>query len=182
MSEENINSQAEGINSDIEDEVTEEVQNEDTQDGNSETKTTNNFKKILSEKNEWKTKAQELEAKLSWQEFWEDKVSDMIQQAVAASKAADLQEKERSNFLNAYSEEELAMVEATLKSHPSLSYDQAASISGINTIETSNPNRLSMWWNTPATIKQKKTIADKSDEDLLDWVRGELRAMGLHNA
>ena len=180
--DENITSQTEGTNSDEVDEVTAEVQTEDTQEGNAETKATNNFKKILSEKNEYKREVEDLKAKLSTQEFWEDKVASMIQQAVAASKAADLHTKERNHFLDSYGEEELAMVETTLESHPSLSYEQAAKISGINTFEASNPNKFSMPGQTPASIKQKKTIKDASDEDLMEWAAAELRAMWLHNA
>lgn len=184
MSEENINSQAEGINSDTLDEVTDEVVTEDTQEQNTEAKakSKSNVPKILAEKNELKKRLAEAEARLENSEFNEDKVQAMIEKAVAASKHADLQANERNSFIDNYWEENLAAVEETLAEHPSLSYEQAAKIAGVVTFEQSNPNKFSMSGNTPATIKQKKTIKDISNEDLRDWVVAELQAMWLHNA
>ena len=45
------------------------------------------------------------------------------------------------------------------------------------TRDSSQPNKLSIQWNTPASFKKKATIADASDEDLRAGAEEELRAM-----
>ena len=178
-------SQTEGTNSDVLDEEVTEAQTEDTQTAaneTTETKSKSNVPKILAEKNKWKAEAEKWKAEAESKEFNEEKANAMIQQAIAAQKASDFKSKERNNFLESYGEENVEAVENTLKDHPSLTYEQAATIAGIGVTQTSNPNRFSSAWNTPASIKQAKTTQTLSDDELRASLVDSFQDAGYRNA
>jgi len=184
---EEIKSQDAGINADTVDEETietevEETQTEESKDTKATTKGKSNVPKILAEKNKWKAEAEKWKAEAESKEFSEEKAQALIQQAIAESKMNDLKANERNNFLETYWEENLEAVESTLEQHPSLTYEQAATIAGIGFTQPSNPNKYSVAWNTPSSIRKPKTVADISDDDLKAKLVAEFQDAGFNNA
>jgi len=139
----------------------------------------NNFKKILSEKNAALNKVKELESKLANSEFWEEKVEAMIQSAMANARASTIKNTEREAFVMNYWDAKVEAIEAVLEQHPSLSYEQAARMEWLETPKNSNPNRLSFSGNTPASLKQSKTVNDLNDADLKSAMTEELKWLGF---
>ncbi len=187
---EEIKSQDSGINEDTvnEEETQEETQTEDTQeegqwdDSKTTTKGKSNVPKILAEKNKWKAEAEKWKKEAESKEFNEDKAQAMINQAIAAQKESDFKNKERNNFLESYWEENLEAVESTLKEHPSLTYDQAATIAGLGITAPSNPNKYSIAWQTPSSIRKPKTVKTISDDELLNNVINDFQDSWFTNA
>lgn len=179
-------SQTEGINSDeVEEEVIEET-TEDTQESSDNetmaTKSKSNVPKILAEKNKWKAEAEKWKAEAESKEFSEEKAQAMINQAIASQKAQDSKMKERNHFSDTYGEENLAAVDAVLEQYPDLPYDAAAKIADIGVTQTSNPNKYSFAWNTPASIKKAKTTQTLSDDELRASLVNEFQDSGYRNA
>lgn len=170
------------VNEETTEETTEDTQTETTEESKDTNKGKSNVPKILAEKNKWKAEAEKWKKEAESKEFNEDKAQNMINAAIAAQKASDFKNKERNNFLETYGEENLEIVEATLKEHDKLTYEQAAMISGIGITQPSNPNKYSFAWNTPASIRKPKTVETISDEELRQWVVAELQNMKLYNA
>ena len=176
-------SQTEGTNSDVlDEEVTgaEDTQTDATE--TTETKSKSNVPKILAEKNKWKAEAEKYKAEAESKEFSKEQVEAMINGAIASREESNLKNQERNNFLDVYGEENVEVVENTLKSHPSLSYEQAATIAGVGTTQPSNPNKFSFAWNTPASIKKAKTTQTLSDDDLRASLVEWFQDMGYRNA
>ena len=179
-------SQVEGINSnDVEEEVIDET-TEDTQsesdNENKAAKGKSNVPKILAEKNKSKAEAEKWKAEAESKEFNEEKAQAMINQALAAQKATDFKNQERNNFVESYGEENVEAVESVLQEHGTLSYEQAAVIAGIGVTQTSNPNKYSFAWNTPASIKKAKTTQTLSDDELRASIVDQFQEMGFRNA
>lgn len=162
-------SQTEGINSDVLDEEVIEETTEDTQnesDNENKAKSKSNVPKILAEKNKWKAEAEKYKAEAESKEFSKEQVEAMINGAIASREENNLKNQERNNFLESYWEEHVEAVENTLKVHPTLSYEEAANLSGIGNTQPTNPNKFSFAWNTPASIKKAKTTQTLSDDEL----------------
>lgn len=181
---EEILSQAEGINSDelVEEQISEEATLEWADKANipeAKNTKTNNFKKLLSDKNAAIQRAEEAEAKLANAEFGEEKVEAMITKAMANASATQYKNQERDAFAMQYWDGKLEAVDAVLEMHPTLSYEQAARMEWLEAPKSSNPNRLSFAGNTPAGLKQTKTTGDLDDATLRENMKDELRWMGF---
>ena len=180
---EEVNSQAEGINSDNLD-----AGNEVTTESHESEETTkpktkkSNVAKLLSQKNEYKKLYEEANAKLEWAEFSEEKVQAMIDSAVAKAQASQVEVQEKESFLHTYWEEALSKVEAKRDENPAaygnLSYDELAKLAWVETTQQTNPNRFSFSGNTPASLKNKRTPEDLSDADLRKAAEEEIKNMG----
>ena len=181
MSEEMISQDA-GINADnlddggIQDDGSQDDWGQD--DGNQDApKAKSNVAKLLAERNALKKKLKDAEEKLGDQDFSEEKVQTMIEQAQLKAKQEAYLEADKNTLISEIGEEKLEDIEAIREQHPSLSYTEAAKLAGIEATEKSNPNRLSFSWNTPQGLKKQKSTNDLSDADLKQAAASDLKDM-----
>ena len=183
MSEE-ITSQADGIMSDGLDEGTDTTTLEhqeatDTDGEGTENKAKkSNVAKLLSKKNAEEKRVKELEDMIANQEFNEEKVQAMIEQAQLKAKQEAYLEADRDVFVQTFWEEKLEDINAIRNQHPTMSFTDAAKFLGLWEVAAKpNPNRLSFSWNTPSSLKQNKQTKDLDDAELRDRANSELKSM-----
>jgi len=87
--------------------------------------------------------------------------------------------KETNDVMSYIGEDKLEAYNSMKESNPNLRPWQIATLLGIQ-MDTSQPNKLSISWNTPASFKKKQTMADKSTDELRIGAEDELRAMLGH--
>ncbi len=159
---------------------TEVESHESTEEQKPKTKKSN-VAKLLAQKNEYKKLYEDANSKLEWMDFSEEKVQTMIESAVAKAQSSQVEVQERNSFLDSYWEEALSKVDDKKAENPDiywkLPYEELAKLAWVKVEQQANPNRFSFSGNTPAWLKQKRTIADLSDDDLKQAAMEEIKTM-----
>lgn len=168
-----VMSQDAGINADVGDVNTQDVQDnvQDTQDTWEDTaskKGKSGVPKLLAEKNAAIKRAEELEAKLA---EVQNQTLDETQLEQALGRI-----NERKEVISNLDEEQMIEYNKTASDNPNLSPKQIAKLIGAD-LEPKNPRLTSMPWQTPSQLRQKQTLQDKDDATITQGAEQELREM-----
>lgn len=124
--------------------------------------------KLLAEKNAAQREADELRAELESlkaNSISKDNLDETLELLT-----------EKKMVISSLDEDKIEEFNTLSQQNPNLKPSQIAKLMDVQ-MESSQPNRLSMPWNTPASLKKRQTLSDKSDEELRAWAIEELNAL-----